>query len=334
VLFIAADDTRAAAALESARFFAPDLTLLDFPAWDCLPYDRVSPRSDIESRRLSALAALSARGEKAGPGLLVTTINAVLQRVAPREFIREASFLATAGKEVDRDALTRFLVRNAYSRTGTVREPGEYALRGGIVDLWPPGASEPLRLDFFGPQLETIRRFDAETQLTTGTQDIVALLPATDRRSDSPGTITSESPAIHTPSVRFGVNRTRCAGVSGVIAVGGFGVGAATAVSTSSSCERPSADLSALRGRSSSRAPLALASGPVTPSATSRFQPSGWIVADLCSPGALRKSAIVSPISETTIADPAECSRRPPSAVRGRGRRLGASRVSIRSGSR
>ena len=163
----------------------------------------------------------------------------------------------------------------------------------------------------------------------------IALLPATDRRSDSPGTITSESPAIHTPSFRFGVNFTRCAGVSGVITgVVGFGLGAATAVSTSSSSERPSADLSALRGRSSSRAPLALASGPVTPSATSRFQPSGWIVADLCSPGALRKSAIVSPMSETTIADPAECSRRPPSAVRGRGRRLGVSRVSIRTGSR
>ena len=117
VLFIAADDGRANATLECARFFAPGLRVLDFPAWDCLPYDRVSPRSDIESRRLSALAALSARDQKSGAALLVTTVNAMLQRVAPRAFIAEASFLAISGKDVDRDALTRFVVRNAYSRT-------------------------------------------------------------------------------------------------------------------------------------------------------------------------------------------------------------------------
>jgi transcription-repair coupling factor (superfamily II helicase) len=183
-IFIAADDARANAALECARFFAPELTVLDFPAWDCLPYDRVSPRSDIESRRLATLAALAARGEKSGAALLVTTVNAALQRVAPRSFIKEASFFAAAGKDVDRDALAQFLARNAYSRTGTVREPGEYAVRGGILDLWPPGAAEPLRLDFFGAELEAIRRFDAESQLTTGTQGAVALLPATETPLD------------------------------------------------------------------------------------------------------------------------------------------------------
>jgi len=184
VLFIAADDSRANAILEAARFFAPDLAVLDFPAWDCLPYDRVSPRSDIESRRLATLAALAARSEKSGPALLVTTANAVLQRVAPRDSVRDASFFAIVGRDVDRDALTAFLARNAYSRTGTVREPGEYAVRGGILDLWPPGAPEPLRLDFFGAQLETIRRFDAESQLTTGTRDSVTLLPATETPLD------------------------------------------------------------------------------------------------------------------------------------------------------
>ena len=103
----------------------------------------------------------------------------------------------------------------------------------------------------------------------------------------------------------------------GVVA-GGCG-GATTAVSTSSSSSRPSAALSPRRGRSRKRAPLTLSSGPVAARATSRFQPSGWIVADLCRPGAFRKSANASPTSETTIADPAECRRRPPSAVRGRG---------------
>jgi len=138
VLFVAADDARATAALESARFFAPDLPVLQFPAWDCLPYDRVSPRSDIESRRLATLAALAKRDQTAGAALVVTTINALVQRVPPREVIAKSSFFARVGDHLDIDQLTRFLARNAYSRTGTVREPGEYAPRGGILDLWPP----------------------------------------------------------------------------------------------------------------------------------------------------------------------------------------------------
>ena len=184
VLFVAADDARAASALEGARFFAPDVPVLHFPAWDCLPYDRVSPRSDIESRRLATLAALASRSEGAGAALVVTTTNALVQRVPPRDIIAQASFLASAGQDVDRDALTRFLARNGYSSTGTVREPGEFALRGGIVDLWPPGSEEPLRLDFFGSELETIRRFDAESQLSTGTLDRVQLLPASEAPLD------------------------------------------------------------------------------------------------------------------------------------------------------
>ena len=163
----------------------PELPILHFPAWDCLPYDRVSPRSDIESQRLATLAALAKRNEKSGAALVVTTINALVQRVPPRESIAGASFFAKVGAEIALEELIRFLSRNAYSRTGTVREPGEYAPRGGILDLWPPGQEEPLRLDFFGPQLEAIRRFDAESQRTSGTQDSVALLPATETPLDA-----------------------------------------------------------------------------------------------------------------------------------------------------
>jgi transcription-repair coupling factor (superfamily II helicase) len=184
VLFVAADDSRATAALEAVRFFAPDLPVFYFPAWDCLPYDRVSPRSDIESRRLATLSALAARDEKGTPALVVTTVNALVQRVPPRNIIAGASFFARTDSEVDHDALTGFLARNGYTNSGTVREPGEFALRGGIVDLWPPGSEEPLRLDFFGPQLESIRRFDAESQLTTGNEDRIVLLPASETPLD------------------------------------------------------------------------------------------------------------------------------------------------------
>jgi len=179
VLFVAADDEQADAAERAIGFFAPQMTVLPFPAWDCLPYDRVSPKPDIESRRLATLAALARDNEK--PLVIVTTINALLQRVPPKDVIKGASFAARNGAEVDREALVAFLSGNGYVRAGTVREPGDFALRGGIVDLWPPGEELPLRLDFFGSTLDAIRRFDAETQLSEKTSvEKIALLPASE----------------------------------------------------------------------------------------------------------------------------------------------------------
>ena len=179
VLFVALDDVQADAVERALRFFAPSLSLLSFPAWDCLPYDRVSPKPDIESRRLATLAMLARDADR--PAVIVTTINAVLQRLPPKEVIARASFAAKNGAEVDREALVAFLSGNGYVRAGTVREPGDFALRGGIVDLWPPGEEQPLRLDFFGSTLDAIRRFDAETQLSDKTAVAeIALLPASE----------------------------------------------------------------------------------------------------------------------------------------------------------
>src|SRR5580698_4372619 len=177
VLFVASEEAQAEALAAAVAFFAPGLRLLSFPAWDCLPYDRVSPKPDIESTRLATLAAL-AKGVHAC--VIVTSINAVLQRVPPRDAIAKASFQARAGEEVDRDGLIKFLAANGYVRADTVRDPGDFALRGGIVDLWPPGSDEPLRLDFFGETLEAIRRFDAVTQLSRDNVDGIALLPASE----------------------------------------------------------------------------------------------------------------------------------------------------------
>ncbi len=179
VLFVAVDDMQADAAAQAIRFFAPGLAVLPFPAWDCLPYDRVSPKPDIESRRLATLAALARDTSK--PAVIVTTVNALLQRVPPKDAIARASFAAKNGAEVDREALVAFLSVNGYVRAGTVREPGDFALRGGIVDLWPPGEEQPLRLDFFGSTLDAIRRFDAETQLSDKSSVAqITLLPASE----------------------------------------------------------------------------------------------------------------------------------------------------------
>jgi transcription-repair coupling factor (superfamily II helicase) len=184
VLFVTADDSAAQSIADAIGFFAPDLRVLSFPAWDCLPYDRLSPKPDIESSRLATLATLAARGRNDGPVIVVAPVNALLQRVPPRAAIRESSFLARAGQTIGHEQLVDFLVKNGYVRASTVREPGDFALRGGIVDLWPPGAGDPLRLDFFGNSLEAIRRFDAETQLSNLEISEIELLPASETPLD------------------------------------------------------------------------------------------------------------------------------------------------------
>jgi transcription-repair coupling factor (superfamily II helicase) len=180
VLFVASDDAAERCALDALAFFAPDIPVLDFPAWDCLPYDRVSPKPDIEATRLATLSALARRKPEDSAAVVVTTVNAVLQRVPPRAAILEAQFHARVGNDVDHDKLVRFLTRHGYVRSGTVREPGDFALRGGIIDLWPPGTDEPYRLDFFGSTLDAVRRFDAETQLSTDQISEIELLPASE----------------------------------------------------------------------------------------------------------------------------------------------------------
>ncbi len=155
---------RFAAAL---AFFHPQLDVLNFPAWDCLPYDRVSPNADIVSRRIDVLTRLAAGSEKR-PFVLLTTVNAIVQRVPPRRLFDGRVLKLGPGGRIPLDRLQGFFRNNGYIRTDTVREPGEYAVRGGIVDLWPSGAQQPIRLDFFGDTLESLRGFDPLTQRSTG----------------------------------------------------------------------------------------------------------------------------------------------------------------------
>jgi transcription-repair coupling factor (superfamily II helicase) len=167
VVFVARDDQRAAMIGEAIGFFAPDVEIISFPAWDCLPYDRVSPAADVLARRMSALTKL-AGGKVKAPAVLLTTANAIIQKVPPRDVIKSASFSAQPGNRVKTEDLQEYLAVNGFSRTGTVVDPGDFAIRGGIIDIFPPGSEEPVRLDFFGDTLESIRSFDAQSQRTTG----------------------------------------------------------------------------------------------------------------------------------------------------------------------
>jgi transcription-repair coupling factor (superfamily II helicase) len=176
VLYVAPHDTAMKRVSDSLQFFAPDVNIVTIPAWDCLPYDRVSPNTEIVARRLDALTRLSSgRGEEASGFVALTTVNAMLQRVPPRSVLANAVLIVTEGGELPLKELLQFLNAHGYRHSGTVREPGEFAVRGGIVDVFPTGMESPLRLDFFGDELERIRAFDPMTQRTSGTHERIVL---------------------------------------------------------------------------------------------------------------------------------------------------------------
>ena len=183
LLFIARDDRRAEAVAASLAFFGPSVEIVRLPAWDCQPYDRVSPSAGVAASRTAALRRLALPDGDA-PVAIISTVSSVLQRAAPRDVMRAASFEARAGQVVDVDSLKRHLAANGYSRAAIVTEPGDYAFRGGVVDIFPPGRDEPIRLDFFGDQLETIRAFDPESQRTTRQLDGVTLPPSSEALLD------------------------------------------------------------------------------------------------------------------------------------------------------
>ena len=176
LVHVCRDDQHLAELEEQLKYFAPTLEIKRFPAWDCLPYDRVSPSADILAKRLSVLAELIKSATK--PYLLLTTINAVLQRVVPKSLIEGGSFTAVPGQSIKDDVMQTFLVNNGYSRCGTVVDRGDFAVRGGLIDIFPPGAEQPVRLDFFGDTLESIRQFDAQSQRSTAQLKSLTLHPA------------------------------------------------------------------------------------------------------------------------------------------------------------
>jgi transcription-repair coupling factor (superfamily II helicase) len=148
------------------EFFAPDLPVLQFPAWDCQPYDRVSPHGGVLAQRMTTLARLARLAGSDKPMIVLTTVNAIVQRVPTRDTVAAQALSVAPGHVVPMDSIVAWLEHNGYNRSSTVREPGEYAVRGGILDLFPAGLEMPVRFDFFGDSLESIRSFDAETQRT------------------------------------------------------------------------------------------------------------------------------------------------------------------------
>ncbi|WP_120007605.1 transcription-repair coupling factor [Teichococcus vastitatis] len=162
VLHVCRDDARVARMQDGLAFFAPDVEVLRLPAWDVLPYDRISPHAELVAERMATLARL---GEpQARRGVVLTTVNALVQRVPPQAVFEGATLHLRRGSRTTPEKLSAFLESNGYGRVATVMEPGEYAVRGGIIDLYPAGQPEPVRVDLFGDEVESLRSFSTETQ--------------------------------------------------------------------------------------------------------------------------------------------------------------------------
>jgi transcription-repair coupling factor (superfamily II helicase) len=182
VVLIAPDEAEMRAVAATAGFFAPEIEIVSYPAWDCLPYDRASPTLRVMAERLAALHRLQQPTKR--PQLVVTTANAATQRTLTPFRIRQLVARLAPGERIGRDKLAELLSANGYVRTDTVHDQGEFAVRGGLVDLFPSGEEQALRLDFFGDEIESVRTFDAVDQRTTGRVDGFVLLPASEALLD------------------------------------------------------------------------------------------------------------------------------------------------------
>jgi transcription-repair coupling factor (superfamily II helicase) len=178
LVHVARDGQRAQAFERAINFAMPTIEVMPFPAWDCQPYDRVSPTSGTSAQRMTTLARLArTRSSAERPRILSTTVNAILQRIPPRKRVLAETFSAAPGNVITMKTIVEWLEINGFLRTGTVHETGEYAIRGGILDLYAPGLPAPVRLDFFGDTLETIRAFDPETQRSSGSLRSLDFVP-------------------------------------------------------------------------------------------------------------------------------------------------------------
>ena len=175
--FVANDHQQLSSISQSLEFYAPWLETIELPAWDCLPYDRVSPSAEIIAKRVDALSRIAALGKIEKPLLILTTANALVQRNVTAEQMADQVMHFAPGNRINMNTLVEWLSGNGFERTPAVRDRGEFAVRGGIIDFFAPGSEEPVRLDFFGDTLESIRGFDAASQRTTSQLKHLTIAP-------------------------------------------------------------------------------------------------------------------------------------------------------------
>jgi len=174
LIYILPNEDRLSFVQNCLRLMAPDIPFLSFSAWDTVPYDRVSPAPEIVGRRIDTLSKLM---HQKTPLVLLTTVSAFLQKVPPKSFFEQTVLMIEMGKVLPFDALQTFLARNGYRLSNTVIEPGDFAVRGGIIDFFPGGSEYPVRLDYFGDQIDSMKFFDPVTQRTIKDCPQISLKP-------------------------------------------------------------------------------------------------------------------------------------------------------------
>lgn len=179
-------DTSSALRLESELAFfnqESDFNILHLADWETLPYDTISPHQDIISDRLKTLYQLPQTKQ----GILVVPVTSLLQRLMPSDYLIGNSLMVECGQKINIDTMRRNFEKAGYHSVDTVYEHGEYAVRGALLDIFPMGSEEPYRLDLFDDEIETLRTFDPETQLTVEQVTNIQLLPAKEFPLDKTG---------------------------------------------------------------------------------------------------------------------------------------------------
>lgn len=174
ILTITPDNLTASRLAAAVKFFSPDLIVLNFPDWETLPYDHFSPHQDIISQRLATLAQLP----HVKSALLLVPITTLMQRLAPLRYIQATSLVASCGEKRSIEELRNDLQSGGYHCVSQVVMRGEFAVRGSILDIFPMGSDQPIRIDFVDEEIDSIRYFDPDTQRSIEKVEKIALLPA------------------------------------------------------------------------------------------------------------------------------------------------------------
>lgn len=179
LIHIASSEREAEQFIQAFQFVAPNTPVYLFPAWDCLPYDRVSPSHPNMAERIATLAAMLHHTEK-DIYLVVTTPAAITQRVLPKQQLTKASITLEKGQILPQEKLVNLFISLGFQRVGKVMEAGEFAIRGSIIDVFAPGSALAIRMDFFGDELETLKGFDPLTQISGESIDSLRLHPVSE----------------------------------------------------------------------------------------------------------------------------------------------------------
>ena len=163
---------------DEIRYFAPSLNVVYFPDWETLPYDLMSPHQDLVSERLEILYKLSNRDLKSdAPDVVLLTCTTASQAIAPVQYLSGRIFFFKKGEEINSATLRERLVSAGYQNVSQVVAPGEFSVRGSLIDIFPMGAATPFRLDLFDTEIDSIRAFDPDTQRSLELVDEVRVLP-------------------------------------------------------------------------------------------------------------------------------------------------------------